>query len=242
MNTGAHLMSDSAPEVAEARPSEIQGLVDNVQGGRVFGWAWNPARPGERVTIELRLGAETVATTQAAAERADLQGAGVGDGHHAFDFALKPEWIARRADLFVVARAADGLEAPLPLLGARPALAVVPDPPNAPALTLTRAVQTLAREQQAIQERVHVALQRLGDVAAGTAALEDFQARVETLEAWCLRLDDRLAALTDAEKPTITPRRTLDVWQIVLGVAVVAGFGGALLVSCFGGIPLPGLG
>lgn len=234
--------TQASTTIAEPRPSEIQGLVDNIQGSRVFGWAWNPARPAERVTVELRIGAATVATTQAAAERADLQGAGVGDGHHAFDFALKPEWIARRADLFVVARTADGLEAPLPLLGARPALAAVPDAPAPPAVSLTRAVQSLAREQQSTQERLQAALRQIADLDGGATALPDMRARIETLELWCLRLDDRLATLVGGDIRAVAPRRTLDGWQIALGVAVLAGFGVALLVSRFGGIHLPGFG
>ena len=80
-----NMQVQAAPTEAAPRPSEIQGVVDNIAAGRVFGWAWNPSEPAERVTIELRLGQQIVAQTLAAHERADLKGAGIGDGCHAFE-------------------------------------------------------------------------------------------------------------------------------------------------------------
>ena len=109
----AELPTADAP--AADRPVELQGLVDNATNTRMYGWAWNAARPEEHVTVELRLGEETVATAVADRERPDLAKAGVGDGCHAFELPLTPEWVSRRSEMSVVARTADGGEHALPL-------------------------------------------------------------------------------------------------------------------------------
>jgi len=209
------------------RPAEIQGVVDNIAAGRVFGWAWNPSQPEERVGIELRLGQKVVAQTLAAQERGDLKGAGVGDGCHAFELRLTPELVERRAEIFVVAKSSDGLEVPLPILGARRALAVVPgEPANQQASSLSRAVQTLAGAQRDLAERLSSLAGRLPETAIPP---EDMYARIETLEAWCLRLDERLAALS-AEPRAPARRNRLDPWQLVLaGLALLAVVSGVVL-------------
>ena len=60
-----------ASDTAQARPAEIQGLVDNATTARLYGWAWNAARPEEHVTVELRLGEAAVASALADRPRAD---------------------------------------------------------------------------------------------------------------------------------------------------------------------------
>ncbi|WP_426955044.1 hypothetical protein [Muricoccus radiodurans] len=212
-------MSDRAAllrEPASPGGTEIRGLVDNVHSGRVFGWAWVPARPGERLRIALRVGREVVVETVAEAERADLLGAGVGDGRHAFDLPLSPALMARRAELSVVARAADGTEMALPIRAPRRerlALAAVPDASERP-----------------------VANVPAGPVVAGPdvgAALAALEGRVETLETWCLRLDDRLAAL-GADGAQRAVRHGVDRWQVVLLLALLLAAVGALAVTWTG--------
>lgn len=221
------------------RPAEIQGVVDNVSAGRIFGWAWNPSQPQERVTIELRLGQETVAQTLAAQERSDLQGAGVGDGFHAFELRLTPELIQRRAEIFVVARTADGLEVPLPILGARRVLAAVPDQGGPPGATLSRSVQMLSGAQRALQEQIADLNGRLPD---GNAALQDLTARLGTLEMWCMRLDERLAAQARGEtsralapSPTRPP---VDRWQFALIGLALIGLLSSLAFVWIGAFPM----
>src|SRR5690349_7470002 len=93
----------------------LRGVVDNISPRQLHGWAWNPARPEERVTIELQLGGRTIAETRAEKDRADLLKAGIGDGRHAFSLPLSAECLQRRGELVVLARAADGSRLKLPL-------------------------------------------------------------------------------------------------------------------------------
>ena len=229
MNT---LVSADAPAAAP-RPSEIQGVVDNIAAGRVFGWAWNPSRPEERVTIELRLGQQTVSQTLASQERADLKGAGVGDGCHAFDLRLTPELVERRAEIFIVARAADGLEVPLPILGGRRPLAVVPTAPGAQ--SLARSVQALAGAQRDLSERV---ASLAGRVPEASATVDDLAARIATLELWCARIDERMAAQA-GPAPAASPRR-LDPWQAVLGGLAIVAVASGVVLAWLGFFPADG--
>ncbi|MES2713115.1 MAG: hypothetical protein V4653_16160 [Pseudomonadota bacterium] len=215
-------------------PSEIQGVVDNIAAGRVYGWAWNPSRPEERVAIELRLGQKTVAQTIAAQERADLKGAGVGDGCHAFELRLTPELVEPRAEIFIVARSADGLEVPLPILGARRPLALVPSAPGGQnAQSLVRSVQALAGAQRDLSEKLASLAVR---VPEATATADELAARIATLEGWCLRIDERLAALP-APAPAAATRRRLDPWQLVLAGVAISAVAGAVILAWVGAFP-----
>ena len=124
-----------------ARPA-VQAVIDNATADRLYGWAWDPAAPGRRLAVALRLGAATVATATADLARPDLAGNGVGDGCHAFEFPLLPEWIERRAELAAVVLRADGTEAPVAVRIRRHDDAKL-------ATHLQRAVESLAAEQAA---------------------------------------------------------------------------------------------
>ena len=91
------------PPVAVARPA-IRALIDNATADRLYGWAWNASEPDKRLTIELRLADKAVASTTADLARPDLADNGIGDGCHAFEFPLRPEWIERRGELSAVVR------------------------------------------------------------------------------------------------------------------------------------------
>jgi hypothetical protein len=224
--------------VAPPPPSEIQGVVDNIAAGRVYGWAWNPSRPEERVAIELRLGQMTVAQTIAAQERADLKGAGVGDGRHAFELRLTPELVERRAEIFIVARAADGLEVPLPILGARRPLALVPPTPGGQnAQSLVRSVQALAGAQRDLSEKLASLAVR---VPEASATADELAARIATLEGWCLRIDERLATLP-GPAPAPAARRRLDPWQMALGALTVSAVAGGVILAWIGAFPAAGV-
>ena len=225
-----------APETAQARPAEIQGLVDNATNARLYGWAWNAAQPEEHVTVELRLGEAAVATALADRPRADLVKAGVGDGRHAFELPLKPEWAERHKELSVLVRAADGTESVLALKVRRADV----DP--------TGSVQRVLEATAAAHRQILGEVQRLATrgeqdetiraLAAGQSALLE---RLDTLTHWLVRLDERLAALPAPPPPTPRPGRRFDRWQGVLGgalgvVLLGAGLGTAALLL----LPAPG--
>jgi len=223
----------SHADAAMPRPAELQGLVDNAITNRLYGWAWNAAAAAERVTVELRLGDEVVATAVAERERADLAKAGVGDGRHAFELPLKPEWVVRRSELAVFARAADGSEAALALRIRRADV----DPTG----DVQRVLEAAAQAHRQLREDIERLARRLpGEdaspdgllraLATGQAMLAEQQA---TLTLWLTRLDEKLAALPEPTGPA-PPARRGDLWQGVLYgalamVALGAGIGTALL-------------
>jgi hypothetical protein len=199
------------PDVAAAAtgPADIRGLVDNATDKGLYGWAWNARRPGERVTVELRLDGRALTSALADGARPDLAQAGIGDGAHAFALRLAPEWLARRDELAVVARAADGTEVGVPIrtqageAGQRKARPqdVGPSPTQ-----LLRGLEALAASQRQM-------LQSLQDIAARqpertevesvAAAQRDLADRLAALEQWLARLDDRLAS--GAAAPAVSP-------------------------------------
>ncbi|HYZ33109.1 MAG TPA: hypothetical protein VE684_12615, partial [Crenalkalicoccus sp.] len=205
-------MSDaiaSAEAPPASRPAELQGLVDNATSTRLFGWAWNASRPTERVVVELRLGDETVASAVADRDRHDLAKAGVGDGHHAFELPLRPEWVARRSELAVVVRAADGTESGLALRVRRTdvdptgAIQRVLEATAAAHRQLREELRDMARRGQDEPELLARAEERMRVLAEGQSALFE---KLDTLALWLTRLDERLAALPAA---TPAPHRVL---------------------------------
>jgi hypothetical protein len=216
----------SATAEALTRAAELEGLVDNATETRLYGWAWNAADPAERLAVELRLGDAIVARTTAERMRDDLAKAGVGDGRHAFELPLRPEWTQRYRELNVVVRAADGSEAPLPMRARR----VDIDPTGA----LARVMEATATAHRQLREDVQRIADRIPrpDPAqeAAVRALAESQAaldaKLDTLTIWLTRLDERLAALS--APGGATPKRRAEPWVMALAgvlLAVVAGAG-----------------
>jgi hypothetical protein len=66
------------------------GRVDELQNGKIFGWAYNPDNPSEHVVIRVSHGTQVVASGVANIVRPDLPDAGIGDGDHAFAIPVPP--------------------------------------------------------------------------------------------------------------------------------------------------------
>ncbi|WPB85252.1 tetratricopeptide repeat protein [Sediminicoccus rosea] len=66
----------------------LRGRVQGISGGHCVGWAWDAARPLDRVTVELSQEGRLLARQPAALRRAELARAGIGDGAHGFAFDL----------------------------------------------------------------------------------------------------------------------------------------------------------
>ncbi|NMJ43411.1 hypothetical protein GWK16_19335 [Roseomonas sp. JC162] len=222
----------SRPEGASARTTELRGLVDNATPDRLYGWVWNASAPDERVVVEIRLGSEVVFRTVADFARPDLAKAGIGDGCHAFEIPLQPEWIRRRADLAVLARAADGTEMPVPVRIPRPAAEEQPLSDGG----LQRAVEAVAAGQRRLHEDIRSIAARVpegGDRGQLDSLLRtqgQLAEKVETLTLWMTRLDERLAALP-TPAPAVRPRRRQGGWTIVLVLVLVAAGVAALAVA-----------
>lgn len=70
-------------------PAALRGYIDAVEGARIFGWAWNPAKPQDRLEVSIFDGNRLLTTTVAEKPRIDLRRNGIGDGAHAFDVDLE---------------------------------------------------------------------------------------------------------------------------------------------------------
>jgi len=222
----------SATAEAPPRTAELEGLVDNATESRLYGWAWNAAAPEERLAVELRIADQVVARTTAERMREDLAKAGVGDGRHAFELPLRPEWAQRHKELNVVVRAADGTEAPLPMRARR----VDIDPTGA----LSRVMEATATAHRQLRDEMLRIADRIpvhdGERDQAIRALAESQlaldGKLDTLMIWLSRMDERLAALPSAAQ-TVPPRR-VEPWMIVLGAVLLlvlagAGYGISLL-------------
>lgn len=217
----------SLPETTSPA-AELHGLVDNAAPDRLYGWAWNAAVPQERVAVELRLGTAAVFRTQADFARPDLAKAGIGDGCHAFEIPLEPDWIRRRAELSVVARAADGAEFAVPIRIRRP-IADVPDGGG------QRVLEALVAGQRRLHEELRSLGTRLpeaGERAALEALLQtqrDMATKLETLTLWLTRLEERLSTLPAVKDAPA--RRGGDGWTVALGAVLLAVWGGSLFLA-----------
>ncbi|MBR0650224.1 hypothetical protein GXW78_11165 [Roseomonas terrae] len=205
--------------------AELNGLVDNAANDRLYGWVWNAAAPQERVAVELRLGSATVFRTQADFARPDLAKAGIGDGCHAFEIPLEPDWIRRRTELSVVARAEDGTEFSMPIRVRRP-------PAEAAPAEGQRTLEVLVASHRRIQEELRAIGARQPEVTSFDELLrtqKGLAEQLETLMLWLARLDERLAVLPlAAPRPT---RRRRDRWTMVLGLLLALIGAGALVLA-----------
>jgi hypothetical protein len=196
---------DAAKPTQPAQRPSIRALIDNATADRLYGWAWNAAEPDQRLTVELRLGDTPVATTTADLARPDLAGNGIGDGCHAFEFPLRPEWVQRRGELSAVVRCGGGAEVPVAVRVRRPDDVQV-------STRLQRALENLAAEQAALRK----------EFAAGPDGAAALGERLDQLELWVARLDARLG---EAAAPARTGAGDggggLDPWQAAL-IAVLA--------------------
>lgn len=79
-------------EFSWAQPP-LEGRVEAIGDGVVEGWAWIPTMPSSRTPLTLWIDGEEIAHAPAELPRPSLAAAGIGDGAHAFRFAL-PEALA----------------------------------------------------------------------------------------------------------------------------------------------------
>lgn len=212
---------------------EVAGYVEAVGAVAVLGWAWSPREPAARVVVELRLGAEVLASGVADAMREDLARNGIGDGRHAFRLEMPEAARARVAELRVTGRVDDGAPVPLGL------------PPMAEALSerldrMQRGMDMVVASQRVLHRNLQAALTQapngqggdtgrdatttLGELASERGALAE---QIRVLEIFVLRLDERLAALA---APAVVLRPALVSGR----VAAALGLGAVLLLGACG--------
>jgi hypothetical protein len=82
------MQPDQVPQNVEADGAVVSGNCDGLDGRELYGWAWRPAAPQERVHIEQWVDGRLAARTIADRPRPDLETAGVGDGAYGWRMPL----------------------------------------------------------------------------------------------------------------------------------------------------------
>jgi hypothetical protein len=171
--------------------------------------------------------------------RPDLARAGIGDGRHAFEIPLQADWSRQVAEMVVLARTAEGAEAPLAIRLRRAEL-----DPNGNLQRVLEATATAHRQMREELERMAARLPSedtareplLRALAEGQAELNG---KLDGLSLWLARLDAKLAALP-AQETAPRPRR-FDPWQIVLTAVLAAVLAGAGLATAAHLLPVAAL-
>ncbi|MFG1410846.1 hypothetical protein V5G24_07015 [Xanthobacter sp. VTT E-85241] len=81
----------------------LDGRVDAIDNGRLFGWVWDRDHPAARLLVRIVLDGAEVAKGLADKPRVDLRRNGIGDGAHAFSLDLPPAALAAPERLTVIA-------------------------------------------------------------------------------------------------------------------------------------------
>lgn len=80
----------------------VRGHIDAIEGGRVYGWAWDPSDPETQQSVAIYHGSDRLGVVMANRYREDLLKLEVGEGHHAFVFDLPASLRQRPASEFSV--------------------------------------------------------------------------------------------------------------------------------------------
>lgn len=238
--------------VSGEKTPKIQGRVDAFEQGRLLGWAWDAANPGDRMTIHVLHDGERILSKLAETKRIDLQRNGIGDGGYAFDFELPQAAAAAPDGLSVIAESPkDGVQLTLPRPSAeeRAAEAAVALPLALVMKKLDRVItvqgQAALGQRDATEllkettARIDTLASKEGELGEALGLLKggqsDLSQRVKEIEVFLLRFDatlkgfdDRLTVLKDRN------RNSLRVHMLIL--AVLVGFVGGMVVAAAGGL------
>jgi hypothetical protein len=85
-------MNAKLPGMIEA--ARYEGVLEQISGTLITGWAWHSWMPEERVDVLIRNSQNVIGRVTADRRRADLLAAGMGDGRYGFEFELRklPDW------------------------------------------------------------------------------------------------------------------------------------------------------
>jgi len=208
--------------VSPHHQSSVTGYVEAMTPAGALGWVWCPDDPALRLRVEAWHGDNLLAQVIADRPRADLAGAGIGDGAHAFEFSIPADAAPQIADIRIVAIGPDGDKVPI---GA-------PPPPEALADRLDKMARTLdmlVGSQRLLHRNLQAALLRAPEPAPDAAAEEQatLTQRLDGLETLVLRLDAHLAELA---RPEATSAGGARPWML----AAIATSFAALLLSAWG--------
>ncbi|UXO84375.1 hypothetical protein [Brucella intermedia] len=220
----------------------MKGRVDAIEEGRLYGWAFDPSVPTERLLIRVLLDDKPIAEAPADKDRPDLKRNGIGDGKHAFEVMLPQFAAARAGELVVVAANAAGgeqkLRVPKPDEQAAEALIAAPMTRILDKLDMLMAAQRQLQVNQRSLQRVAPTLDASGnaapaellDIASSVDGLRtDLHQRMTELDVHIMRMDGVVAGL-EQRMEDVRKRSSGDIKLLFMLMFVLAGFvAGALL-------------
>ena len=247
-----------AAEPSDAPPATLgvlglQGHIDAIESGRVYGWAWNPEKASEHVSVDICFKGDVIGSVQADRFRQDLVDVKVGDGSHAFVFDLPND--ARDADPASIAVYFTETNAPLSRggHGRLPAR----DPASDPMSILSDRIDRIEASIQQMFRAMHIIRRSdddtsrgagipeieglrkaLAEVAQGLNSLADTVAQLETatnashsfIERFDIEIHDRVTRDEDDElRVDIAKSKT--VIRILFFVLVMSLGGTAFMLS-----------
>lgn len=224
-----------------ASPEGLAGRVDAIDGGRLYGWAFDRSQPEARIGITVSLGTTLLVEVKADKLRSDLRRNGVGDGQHAFDIPLPEEALARQRELSIVAISPTGEERVLyaPTLDEQAAEALI----AAPLTRVLDKLELLMAAQRQLQLNQRGLQRQATDPEAGGAEASpahigqiemtqvEIVSRLSELEVFLMRFDGIIAGL-ESRIDALTRRGHGEMKPMFLVLAtlvgVIAGAGVAL--------------
>ncbi|WEK03639.1 MAG: hypothetical protein P0Y65_15785 [Candidatus Devosia phytovorans] len=217
----------------------MQGRVDAIDAGHVFGWAWHAERPTERLTIEAIYDGRVIATATADRARVDLRRNGIGDGSYAFDIQVDDNLpdLLQRLSIRAVASDAEAITLRIPSSDERAAEAAVAVP-LARVLERMELLIAAQRQTQFGQREMTTRIDALAGeegqiglaVSQVASAQSDLATRVTSLEVFLSRFDVTLGGF-DRSLKTLQKVGSSEVKPLVIMLATMLGFvTGAVLV------------
>jgi hypothetical protein len=226
----------------------LRGRVDAIADGRALGWAWHAGLPDERLRIDVLAAGRVIASVTAEQARIDLKRNGVGDGSHAFDFALPAGYAddAGRLEFRAVASTGETLLLHVASNDERAAEAAVAVP-LARVLERLDMLLTVQRQMaigqrdtlnttKALTERVSALSAEGGTLDAAVARVAESQGdltgRVEAIEVFLTRFDSTLAGF-DKRLLALQTIGKHEVKPIVIMLATILGFIAGVVLMAF---------
>lgn len=173
----------------------VRGVVDLLENGKIFGWAYSPDSPDEHLKVAIRRGDKVIAEGMADVFRPDLPRAGIGSGHHAFEISIPPDVTSFRG-LTIAAEPQAGGSVVLPIeteqdRKVNQALAAHARRYEDALSRVIGAVDESRTKSSALEEDVAT---RLSDLAK---RVDEWEARIEGNEVFLVRIDEKLTALSN---------------------------------------------
>ncbi|MBP2300902.1 hypothetical protein [Azospirillum picis] len=196
-----------ALDAAAWRAATLDGVIDAIEAGRIYGWAWDRSEPGRRVLIDIYHAGQLIETVTADRFRDDLVGlnrlAGIeadGDGRHAFAWDLPVELRSAHPAGFHLCFHGTSVALPRSLRVAQ-AEAVASDPHQALTAVVLALAQRIAGVEASVTQSVQLGLLLQQELQQGRAPDPLLPHLGKGFRLWAGKitghLDGRLAERTD---------------------------------------------